>query len=540
MQYPAASSGVSLTLHFIPTRTASAIRLALLLALILMTCGLCSGIDNAPMPQTNPAIIINPAVGPPTTTVSVSGSGFDPYAAVDIYFDLTDLVSVTTNGSGAFGGSLFGGVAIQVPASAVPGTHWITAVERYGIRAAQKSFLVNTDWAEWHYDPGRTGANPYENVLSPATVGNLDLHWSYPIPAASPPAVFGGIAYVTSSGVPGGPRLYAFDAHTGALQWSYEMGGSFISAPAVANVNGVVYVYVGTDDGTFYAFNASTRAVVWSYNQGMAGLYSSPAVVNDFVYGSFSPQLEVVWAFNASTGAPQWFWVHGCAGFDISDAVAVGNGSVYAMFGPTGGPGDYFIYQLAVLDAGSGFGGAGPVGFSLGDISVPSPAVANDALYFAFASTLYGPRWRYDTGTTISSAPVIANGVAYVGSDKTYALDATTGALRWQSTVVGSDYAVANGVLYESGGSTFYALDAGTGALLWQYAGAGFTGPVVTNGTVYVRSDDGNLDAFGLPGRQMAEQFSPPERPNPKALIPDFSLQPKIPTTPNNSQQRLN
>ena len=121
-------------------------------------------------------VAITPTVGPPTTTVSVSGSGFDPYAAVDIYFDTTDLARVVTNGSG-----IFPQIAIQVPASALPGTHWITAVERYGknIKAAQTPFLVRTDWAQFHFSPDHKGVNPYENVLSPVTVGRMDLRWSY-------------------------------------------------------------------------------------------------------------------------------------------------------------------------------------------------------------------------------------------------------------------------------------------------------------------------------------------------------------------------
>ena len=104
---------------------------------------------------------ITPTVGPPTTNVLVSGTGFDPYAAVDIYFDLTDLALAVTNGAGAFGGNCATcGIAIQVPAYAVPGTHWITAVERYGQKAAQKSFLVRTDWAQFRFKPRPQGHEP--------------------------------------------------------------------------------------------------------------------------------------------------------------------------------------------------------------------------------------------------------------------------------------------------------------------------------------------------------------------------------------------
>ena len=55
--------------------------------------------------------------------------------------------------------------------------------------------------------------------------------------------------------------MYALNASTGALLWSYTTGRQCESSPAVAN--GVVYV--GSDDGNVYALNASTGAKLWSY-----------------------------------------------------------------------------------------------------------------------------------------------------------------------------------------------------------------------------------------------------------------------------------
>ena len=295
-------------------------------------------------------------------------------------------------------------------------------------------------------------------------------------------------------------------------------------------------VYVGCDDGDLYALNANTGALLWNYKLPVAGIYSSPAVANGVVYTAFAqyPRNIGVLAFNASTGALLWGWGHGTDGLAVIDAVAVGGGLVEAIIGPhheCGGE----CYFVLTLDASSG-ADLGHYYLSSPDpIYVPSPASG----YFVFASTLYGPSWQYDTGTTISSSPVVANGVVYVGSDNTYAFDAGTGALRWQSPVVGSDYAVANGVLYVSGGYNFYALDASTGALLWQYSGAGSTSPVVTNGTVYVGSADGNLYSFGLPSDQMSKGFSPPARPDAALLAPNWTLKPSTPVTrmPSNSRE---
>jgi len=190
--------------RFIAVRASSAMQRSFtltLLLLLLSACLLCSTVVRAEETlPTAPAVIITPTVGPPTTNVLVSGTGFDPNVAIDIYFDKTDLAVATTNGAGAFGGgSVFGGIPLQVPASALPGTHWITARERYRIKAAQKPFLVRTDWAEWHYDLTRTGANPYENVLSPATVGNLNLRRIYPLASNPLPVLVGGVLITTAA-----------------------------------------------------------------------------------------------------------------------------------------------------------------------------------------------------------------------------------------------------------------------------------------------------------------------------------------------------
>ena len=69
------------------------------------------------------SVTATPDIGPPTGTIQVSGSGFPATAAVDIYFDTTDLALAVTNASGAFSG-----ISLQVPGAAVPGTHWISAV----------------------------------------------------------------------------------------------------------------------------------------------------------------------------------------------------------------------------------------------------------------------------------------------------------------------------------------------------------------------------------------------------------------------------
>ena len=67
----------------------------------------------------------------------------------------------------------------------------------------------------------------------------------------SSPAVVGGVIFVGSLD----GKVYALNAATGALIWSYTTGDWVASSPAV--VGGVVYV--GSGDGKVYALNAATR-----------------------------------------------------------------------------------------------------------------------------------------------------------------------------------------------------------------------------------------------------------------------------------------
>jgi outer membrane protein assembly factor BamB len=116
-----------------------------------------------------------------------------------------------------------------------------------------------------------------------------------------------------------------------------------------------------------------------------------------------------------------------------------------------------------------------------------------------------GVKWTYTTGGSVSSPPVVVDGVVYVGSSdgSVYALYASTGALQWSYATGGgitySSAAVANGVVYV--GSTdgnVYALDAKTGAKQWSYTTGGpvsYSSPAVANGVLYV-AGGGNMYAL--------------------------------------------
>jgi outer membrane protein assembly factor BamB len=460
-------------------------------------------------------IALSPKGGPPTTTTTVSGSGFSPQAAIDIYFDTGDQALAIANGTGAFSA-----IGIEVPASALPGKHWVTAIQRSNETGAQVPFTVYSNWNQFHFTANHKAFDTYENVLSASSAGGLDVKWSYAAQAAvlSSPAIAQGVLYAASYD----SNVYALKISNGTKLWSYATGASVKSSPAV--LNGVVYV--GSFDKNVYALNAATGAVLWSFATGLA-VESSPAVANGVVYVGSDD--DNIYALNATTGAELWSYT---TGGPVVTSPAVVNGVVYF------GSHDSNIYALEaatgeLLWSHSVFNGT---------FVESSPAVATGVVYvgcdngniFALNSVTGTYIWYFTSGAQIRSSPAVANGVVYVGSDdgNVYALNGRNGSLLWSygtGAAVESSPAVANGVVYVgSGDGGIYGLSASTGGLLWSYnlGMAPISSPAVASGVVYIGASD-NIYAFGLVTGMGPEQPSTP--PDLRTLRPNFSLKPSQP-----------
>ena len=149
--------------------------------------------------------------------------------------------------------------------------------------------------------------------------------------------------------------------------------------------------------------------------------------------------------------------------------------------------------------------------------------------------------WKYPTGRAIYclAGGGQRRGLCRSADRGQYSPDAGTGVCCGSTQPGGCDFsspAVANGVVYiGSWDHNLYALKANTGALLWKYTtGSGSRVPRRRWSTAWYTSvpTTGTCYAFGLPDQQMSEKFSPPERPDPALLTPDWSLQPSSAVTP--------
>lgn len=152
----------------------------------------------------------------------------------------------------------------------------------------------------------------------------------------SSPAVVNGVVYIGGDLVTNG-TVYALDAATGAKLWSFSTGNLWVySSPAVAN--GVVYVGsydhftttdTGFNSGLLFALDASTGTMLWSYPVGTEVL-DSPIVANGVVYaGGYNTDF---YALNASTGAKLWsYHIESLSTYSWSSA-AVAGGVLYVDF----------------------------------------------------------------------------------------------------------------------------------------------------------------------------------------------------------------
>ncbi|HWY55400.1 MAG TPA: PQQ-binding-like beta-propeller repeat protein [Terriglobales bacterium] len=117
-------------------------------------------------------------------------------------------------------------------------------------------------------------------------------------------------------------------------------------------------------------------------------------------------------------------------------------------------------------------------------------------------------KWRYPNGHRIFSCPAVRAGVVYIAdwpdpgheTSNLYALEADDGSLLWSFVAYGFSPcpAVVTDIVYVGGGIYVYALNAHNGHIIWSF-GTGntiTTSPTVSDGVVYVGSQDGNLYAL--------------------------------------------
>jgi outer membrane protein assembly factor BamB len=449
-----------------------------LAALVLCTSLMVFTTQSTTASSAQASIRVSPEIGPPTTSVTVSGSGFGVMETVLIRFGATPLARARTSQSGAFARR------IEVPEWASPGDHVVRARGKLSGRSASASFLVRTDWPDVAFDPANSAFNSYENVLNVSNVGGLEPEWSKETngKVVTGPTVAGGLVYAASYD----HYLYALDPNSGTIVWKFD-AGALAYSPTVGD--GRVYLWAA---GEVIALDAVTGSSIWQVPSVV-----TPGVEVDGVLYLANAALD------AATGAQLW-----SATVPVLFGPAVVDGMVYAS-GTDG--------HLYALDAATG-----SVAWSADAGGSFVPEVAGGIVYgetgrdlLAFDANTGGLVWTADLGGDVgTNGPAVGWGVVYgrTRNERITALDAVTGRTLWSVQLPGGDSsgdtipAVANGVLYTADGrGTLYALDAATGSTLFSSAnGRPISSPVVVNGKVYFTSVDSAVHALGLPTTEAA------------------------------------
>ncbi len=241
-------------------------------------------------------------------------------------------------------------------------------------------------------------------------------------------------------------------------------------------------LFVGSSDGRLYAIDRVSGAEQWQFTSKGA-IASSPAVHGDLVYASSVD--GNIYAIDVNTGQPRWtFSTRGERRF-----TAPGIHGAIPRTERMPDPFDVFLSSPTIAD--------NTVYIGSGDQHVYALDAATGAL-----------RWQFKAGDVIHASPAVANGVVYIGSwDRNlYALDAATGRERWRYTTgddtvsynqvgIASSAAVAGGLVFVGGrDGHFHAVDAGTGAPRWTHDNHGgwtIGSPAVRDGVVYFATSDG-------------------------------------------------
>ena len=336
---------------------------------------------------------------------------------------------------------------------------------------------------------------------------------------ASSPAVADGIVYYLSYD----RALYAVAADTGAAKWLFATGGErrfeakglhglmpadqniadpmdvFLSSPAVFNGR----VYFGSSDGHVYAVDAKSGVLSWSFVTKDV-VHASPAIANNTVYiGSWDSNL---YALDAETGAEKWRFkagedpiMHNQVGFQSSPAVVDGtvytgcrDGHVYAIDAATGvKKWDYSTSQSWVNGTPAVRDGVVYVGTS------------DTHRFHAIDAKTGRLLWVYDAKSLIFGSAALAGNLAYVGAfnGHLYAIDTKAGELGWDFQTESSKKN-SLGVLNPDGSIAashpfFHNFLDMTLYLYRSFSvGAILSSPAIDDGTIYFGSADGNVYAL--------------------------------------------
>jgi outer membrane protein assembly factor BamB/tRNA A-37 threonylcarbamoyl transferase component Bud32 len=256
------------------------------------------------------------------------------------------------------------------------------------------------------------------------------------------PAFYNGTVFVGAYD----NNLYALNASNGDFIWKFATEGGVVCKPAVFEGN----IYIGSEDQRMYCINLRSGQEIWSYYSN-GPIRSSPHIAEGHVFiGSDDAYLHAV---NALSGRRAW---RVDAGSPIRSTPLLIGENVY--FGTEAG-------DLFCIDLG-------------GNV-----------------------KWRFKAKRALTSSPVHANGIIYVGSVDTllYALDAKSGYIIWRfrmaKATISTPFITDNYIFTGSVDSHIYCVDLHSAKEIWNFATENqvTSSPITYQDSVYCGSVDGAM-----------------------------------------------
>jgi hypothetical protein len=478
-----------------------------------------------------PAITLSRTIGPPTSSVTVNGSGFPARQLVDIYFDTGDECVVATSSTGKLS------CKVSVPAKAQPGTHFFTVSVRSSGFALQKSFLVRTDWTQFKgFNAGHAGFNHLENTITAATVPALAKSWSATLSSDSIGsfAVYDGKVYVLSSDA----KLHAFDALSGRVVPGFPVtltGATFTGGVTAKNSPvigaGKVFVCAGGATPKLFAFNAKTGATSAGFPVALAADCTFPvAVAGTRVYAATAASVQ---AFSTGNGAPAGSPFPIALPSAPSSAPTVVGNELAVNFG---------AFSTRILDATTG-NPNGTVTDGNGGSKGTTPSFFDGQYYVARDSGTVFSTQTTPAFTVVSRVlpapvtvePAVARGRLIVATNapdlRLYAVDASAGnfSTLWSAVLPGPlarGPVMTSDLVFVAPSGQLRAYRLSDGALVWSSAATLLAGGPLTiaNGVLYVGLFNHRIQAYKL--TDIALGPDKVARPLPSSLKPDYRLKP--------------
>ncbi|MEO8100215.1 MAG: PQQ-binding-like beta-propeller repeat protein [Acidobacteriota bacterium] len=155
--------------------------------------------------------------------------------------------------------------------------------------AAQTPCAVSTFPGSWNGWGAGTGNTRYQRTTSitPANVGRLEVKWAFGFPGSrsvmGQPSVVGGRVFAgTDTG-----NVYAVDAATGCMLWSYKADAAVRTAITVAPIGNRSAAFFGDGRGKVYAVDAADGKELWksiAESHPTAKLTGAPVFFDDKLF----------------------------------------------------------------------------------------------------------------------------------------------------------------------------------------------------------------------------------------------------------------